>query len=560
MSKQGLDIIIEGLKREKVELMFGYPGGVIIPLCDKLVEAKFMKLVLPRHEQAGIHAADGYARVSGKVGVCMATSGPGATNLITGLATAYMDSIPIVALTGQVPTSLIGGDAFQEADITGITRPIVKHNYLVQDVDELPQIISEAFYIARTGRPGPVLIDLPKDVIVSSTANKFPEKLNIPGYKPTYKGNIKQIRNIASLISKAKKPVVYIGGGVVLSGAEKEVYDLAVNNNIPVTSTMMGLGGFPGTHDLFTGMIGMHGTVTSGLAVNKCDLLIAIGARFDDRVTGRIEKFSPEAKIIHIDIDPASISKIIKVDYPVVGDVKTVLKELNPLIKKKPDTKQWVQQVVDWKKEYPLKWTKSPEGRIKPQHVVEQIYKLTKGNAIIATEVGQHQMWAAQYFLYDKPRKWVSSGGLGTMGYGLPAAIGAQFAKPNELVFDIAGDGSIQMNIQELTTLKEHNLPVKIIVLNNFYLGMVRQWQELFFDRRYAQTNLQSNPDFAKVAEAFGVKGMKITSDTEVTDALNEAIKHPGPVMMDFIIEREENVFPMVPAGAANIEMIRGDK
>lgn len=559
MLKRGLEIIVEGLLREKVELMFGYPGGVIIPLCDRLMDAP-IKLVLPRHEQAGIHAADGYARATGKVGVCMATSGPGATNLITGLATAYMDSIPIVALTGQVPTSLIGGDAFQEADITGITRPIVKHNYLVQNVDELPQILSEAFYIARTGRPGPVLIDLPKDVIVSSTKNKFPDKINIPGYKPTYKGNLRQIKIIADLISKSKRPVVYIGGGVVLSGAEKEIYDLAVKNNIPVTSTLMGLGGFPGTHKLFMGMIGMHGTVTSGLAVNKCDLLIAIGARFDDRVTGRIEKFSPEAKIIHIDIDPASISKIIKVDYPVVGDVKTVLKELNPLIKKKPDTALWVKQVDEWQADHPLKYTKSAEGKVKPQQVIEEIYKLTKGNAIIATEVGQHQMWAAQYYLYDKPRKFISSGGLGTMGYGLPAAIGAQFAKPNELVFDIAGDGSIQMNIQELTTLKEHNLPVKIIVLNNYYLGMVRQWQELFFDRRYAQTNLQSNPDFAKVAEAFGIKGMKITNDSEITDALKEAIKHPGPVMMDFIIEREENVFPMVPAGAANIEMLRGDE
>lgn len=558
MSRKGVDIIIEGLLREKVEIIFGYPGGQVIPLYDRLYDAP-IKNILPRHEQAGAHAADGYARASGKVGVCLATSGPGATNLVTGLANAYMDSSPIVAITGQVPTSLIGGDAFQEADITGITRPVVKHNYLVQDVKELPQIISEAFYIARTGRPGPVLIDLPKDVSLDSTDAKFPDTIDIPGYKPTIFGNKRQIKIAADLISKSKKPVLYIGGGVIISEANNEIFELSTKFNIPVTSTLMGLGGFPGTHKLFMGMIGMHGTPTANIAVHNCDLLIAVGARFDDRVTGRVECFSPNAKIIHIDIDPASISKIVKVDVPIVGDAKNILIELLQNIETKPDTTYWLNQIETWLKENPLGY-KNDTGKIKPQYVIEQIYNLTKGDAIIVTEVGQNQMWAAQYYKFSKPRQFISSGGLGTMGFGLPASIGVQFARPDKMVFDISGDGSIQMNIQELATIKAHNLPIKIIILNNNYLGMVRQWQELFFRKRYSQTDMHSNPDFAKVAEAYGIKGLTVKDNNSVSDAIQEAIKYEGPILINFFIEEEENVFPMVPAGGSNVEMLRGDE
>ncbi|HOK41607.1 MAG TPA: biosynthetic-type acetolactate synthase large subunit [bacterium] len=558
--KKGVDIFVEGLLREGVEIIFGYPGGVLIPIYDRLYDAP-IKHVLPRHEQAGAHAADGYARASGKVGVCMATSGPGATNLVTGIATAYMDSSPIVAFTGQVATALIGGDAFQEADITGITRPITKHNYLVQDVDELPKIIAEAFYIARTGRPGPVLVDLPKDISLGQTENDFPEQIDIPGYKPTIIGNKKQIKLAAEQIKKAKRPVIYIGGGVIISNAHEEVKELAEKYNIPVTSTLMGLGGFPGDHRLFMGMIGMHGTAAANLAVHHCDLLIAIGARFDDRVTGRTETFSPHSKIIHIDIDPASIYKIIKVDIPIVGDAKNILEELLHILEESKcelNTIEWLNQIEKWKKENPLTYKKQ-KGKIKPQFVVEEIYRLTKGNAIITTEVGQNQMWAAQFYKFTKPRQFISSGGLGTMGFGLPAAIGAQFARPGELVIDIAGDGSIQMNIQELTTLKAHNLPVKIIVLNNNYLGMVRQWQQLFFNKRYSQTDLHTNPDFGKVAEAFGIKGVTIKEEEEVRDALNYTLNYEGPILLNILVDEEENVFPMVPAGASNIDMIRGD-
>jgi len=480
---------------------------------------------------------------------------PGATNLVTGIATANMDSIPIVAITGQVKTHLIGNDAFQEADVTGITRPITKHNYLVKDVRDLARIVKEAFHIASTGRPGPVLIDLPVDVTLQETEFEYPERVNIRGYNPTYVGHPGQIKRAAKAISESKRPVIYSGGGVILSNAEKELRELAENNAIPVTTTLLGLGGFPETHPLSLEMLGMHGTVYANYAIMDSDLIIAIGARFDDRVTGKIDEFAPEAKIIHIDIDPSAISKNIPVDIPIVGDCKNVLKELNRRIKKRPDTSSWLKQIETWKKSYPLTYKK--DNKLRPQYIMEEIYKITGGDAIICTEVGQNQMWAAQFFKYTKPRTFISSGGLGTMGYGFPASIGAQVGCPEKIVFDIGGDGSIQMNIQELSTVANNKLPVNIVIFNNAYLGMVRQWQELFYKRRYSQTHLQ-NPDFAKVAESYGVKGIKVTKKEQVKDALKEAIETAGPVVLDFHIEEEENVFPMVPAGKAINRMIGG--
>ncbi|MDI6793199.1 MAG: biosynthetic-type acetolactate synthase large subunit [bacterium] len=555
MSKlNGAQIVVESLLKEKVEIMFGYQGGAVLPLFDALYDAS-LKFILVRHEQGAAHAADGYARSTGKVGVCLATSGPGATNLVTGIATAYMDSIPMVALTGQVPTAMIGNDAFQEADITGITRSITKHNYLVKDVADLAETIKEAFHIARTGRPGPVLIDLPKDVSTGVTEFKYPAKVNLPGYSPTYFGHPGQIKRAAEAIANATRPVIYAGGGVILSGAAKELKELAEKTGIPVTTTLLGLGGFPGDHALFLGMLGMHGTKYANYAISESDLIIAVGARFDDRVTGKVDEFAPHAKIIHIDIDPSAISKNIKVDIPIVGDVGNVLRELNKLVKP-ADTVAWLAKIEEWKKKYPLSYRK--QGELKPQYVVEQIYEVTKGDAIITTEVGQNQMWAAQFYKYLKPRTFLSSGGLGTMGYGFPAAIGAQAGNPEAVVFDIAGDGSFQMNIQELATAVQYELPVNIAILNNQYLGMVRQWQELFFKRRYAQTDISVAPDFVKVAEAYGAEGMLITKEEEVRPALEQAIASPKPVVLDFRIAREENVFPMVPAGAALTQMIEG--
>ncbi len=564
MSKKitGAEILIKSLIEEGVSTVFGYPGGVVLPLMDKLYSEKSVRFILTRHEQGAAHAADGYARATGKVGVCIATSGPGATNLVTGIATAYMDSIPVVAITGQVKSTLIGNDAFQEADMVGITRPITKHNYLVKDIKDLAKTVKEAFHVARTGRPGPVLIDLPVDVQMSEMVFKYPKTVDIKGYKPTYKGHIGQIKKIARAIAKSKRPLLYVGGGVILSGAHKEIIKLAKKTNIPVTMTMMGLGAFPADDPLSLGMLGMHGTAYANHAVQSSDLIIAVGARFDDRVTGRLDTFAPNATFAHIDIDPASVSKNIPVDIPVIGDCKEVLKELNKIVKK-PDITQWHKTIKKWKKELPLKY--KGDNNLRPQYVIERVQKLTKDrkHVIITTEVGQNQMWAAQYFKFTEPRTWLSSGGLGTMGYGFPAAIGAQVGKPDSLVIDIAGDGSIQMNIQELATAVSEKLPVKIVILNNGYLGMVRQWQELFYKRRYAYTVMAEDvrkmcPDFVKLAESYGVKGIRVTKKSGVDKALKEAFKTKGPVVMDFLIEREENVFPMVPAGEAIDRMIHG--
>ncbi|MEI7541710.1 MAG: biosynthetic-type acetolactate synthase large subunit [bacterium] len=553
----GSQILLECLKKEGVDTIFGYPGGVVLPLFDALYSEKAIDLILVRHEQGAAHMADGYARSTGKVGVCLATSGPGATNLVTGIATAYMDSIPMVALTGQVATSLIGNDAFQEADITGITRPIVKHNYIVKDIKELAQTIKNAFHIASTGKPGPVLVDLPKDILTGiMDFTTYPTEPNLRGYKPTYEGNKLQIKKAVNMVEKAERPVLYVGGGVVLSGATEELLKFAEKTEIPVTTTLMAMDAFPTVHKLNMGMLGMHGTRCANYAVQEADLLIAVGARFDDRVTGKVADFAPHAKILHIDIDPTSISKIIRVDLPVVGDAKNILKEMTTQIKKL-EHKSWVKQTTDWAKEFPLTY-KDSDTEIKPQFVIEKIAELTKGEAIITTEVGQHQMWAAQFSKFKKPRTFLTSGGLGTMGYGLPAAIGAQAGNPGKLVIDIAGDGSIQMNIQELATAVKYNYPVKIVILNNGWLGMVRQWQELFFEKRYSSTLIENSVDFVKLAEAYGAKGFRITKKADVEKTLKEAFAHKGLVIMDFITSREENVWPMVPTGAALHSMIDG--
>lgn len=550
----GAQILIESLLKENVEVMFGYPGGVVLPIFDCLYDSK-LRFILTRHEQGAAHAADGYARATGKVGVCLSTSGPGATNLLTGIATAYMDSIPIVAITGQVKTSLIGNDAFQESDTTGMTRPVTKHNYLVKDVKDLARVIREAFYIASTGRPGPVVIDLPVDVQQAKTEFIWPDEVKIRSYQPKYEGHPGQIKKAAKLIEGALRPVIYAGGGIISSGASGVLKDLAEKANIPVTTTFMGLGSFPSIHPLALGMLGMHGTAYANHAIMESDLIIAVGARFDDRVTGRVDAFAPHAKIIHIDIDPTSISKNIRVDVPIVGDARRVLFELIHLIHAVGDYSAWHNRINAWKKEQPLFY--KHDDKLRPQYVIEQIYELTKGDAIIATEVGQNQMWSCQWYKHNTPRAWISSGGLGTMGFGFPAALGAQIGCPGKLVFDIAGDGSIQMNIQELATAVQNHLPVKIAILNNGFLGMVRQWQELFYNRRYSFTPLV-NPDFVKLAEAYGAKGIRVTRKDDVVSALKEAIAIDNVVVMDFVVEPEENVFPMVPAGEAINRMLNG--
>lgn len=553
----GSKILLECLKKEGVDTVFGYPGGVVLPLFDALYSEKAINLILVRHEQGAAHMADGYARSTGKVGVCLATSGPGATNLVTGIATAYMDSIPMVALTGQVATSLIGNDAFQEADITGITRPIVKHNYIVKDIKDLAQTIKNAFHIASTGKPGPVLVDLPKDVFTSDFDFKdYPAQPNLRGYKPTYEGNKLQIKKAVEAIEKAQRPLLYVGGGVVLGSATEELFKFIEKTEIPVTTTLMAMDAFPSDNKLNLGMLGMHGTRYANYAVQECDCLIAVGARFDDRVTGKVSDFAPHAVIVHVDIDPTSISKIVRADVPVVGDAKIVLKEMTSAIKKL-EHKDWVKQTADWAKEFPMTY-KDSETEIKPQYVIEKIAELTKGEAIITTEVGQHQMWAAQFSKFKRPRTFLTSGGLGTMGYGFPAAIGAQAGNPDKLVIDIAGDGSIQMNIQELATAVKYNYPVKIVILNNGWLGMVRQWQELFFGKRYSSTLIEKSVDFVKLAEAYGAKGFLIEKKADVEKTLKEAFAHKGLVVMDFRTAREENVWPMVPTGAALHSMIDG--
>ncbi len=553
MKKTGSQIIVECLKKEGVDTLFYYPGGAVLPLFDELINSPFRQ-ILVRHEQAAVHAADGYARASGKVGVVLVTSGPGATNTVTGIATAYMDSIPIVILTGQIPTHLIGNDAFQEADIVGITRPCTKHNYLVKDLKELSRILKEAFYIARSGRPGPVLVDLPKDILVDSVEFKYPEKVSIRGYRPTLEGHPGQIQRAVHLILKSKRPLFYVGGGIISSNASKELLHLAEKLRVPVTMTLMGLGGFPGNHSLSLGMLGMHGTYRANMAVMESDLLIAVGARFDDRVTGKLESFAPQAKVIHIDIDPTSISKNVRVDLPIVGDCKRILSKVISLIEAedissfKEGLQKWHRQIESWKAIYDLGYQQ--DQIIKPQYVIEKIDELTRGEAIITTEVGQNQMWAAQYYKYLKPRTFLTSGGLGTMGYGFPAAIGAQVAFPNKLVIGISGDGSFQMNSQELATAVQYRLPIKIAILNNGYLGMVRQWQEFFYGKRYASSSLEGiSPDFVKLAEAYGAVGMRATKPEEVVPTLKKALSIPELVVIDFVVDPEENVYPMVPAG-----------
>ncbi|MBL7091778.1 MAG: biosynthetic-type acetolactate synthase large subunit [Candidatus Omnitrophica bacterium] len=554
MKLSGAKILIESLKKEGVKVIFGYPGGVVLPIFDVLYDAP-LKFILTRHEQGAAHAADGYARATGRAGVCLATSGPGAANLVTGIATAYMDSIPIVAVTGQVKTHLIGSDAFQEADVTGITRPITKHNYLVKDVAELAQTIKNAFYLAQSGRPGPVLIDLPVDVALAETEFHYPKEADLRGYKPTLSGHPGQIKKAAKAISQSKRPIIYAGGGVIISGASAELKKLVEKTSIPVTTTLLGLGCFPETHKLSLGMLGMHGTVYANHTIMESDLIIAVGARFDDRVTGKLEAFAPNAKIIHIDIDPSAISKNVKVDIPIVGDARNILSQLNKIVQA-PQIKKWLERVDNWKKKSPLTYKK--DEKLRPQYVVEQIYELTKGQAIVCTEVGQNQMWAAQFYQYTKPRTYISSGGLGTMGYGFPAAIGAQVGRPKDTVFDIAGDGSFQMNIQELATAVANKLPVKIAILDNCYLGMVRQWQELFYKKRYSYTYL-ANPDFVKVAQAYGAQGIRVEKKKDVRKAIQKALSiKDSPVVLDFIVEKEENVFPMVPAGEAINRMIGG--
>jgi len=551
----GAQILIECLKREGVEVIFGYPGGQVLPLFDKIYDANFLKFILVRHEQGAAHAADGYARATGKVGVCIATSGPGATNLVTGIANAYMDSIPLVAITGQVKTFLIGNDAFQEADITGITRPVTKHNYLVKDVKDLARIIAEAFYIASTGRPGPVLIDIPSDVQLADTEFVWPQDIKIRSYNPTYFGHPGQIKKAAKLISAAKRPIIYAGGGVITSGAHQELKKLAEKIKAPLTWTLMGIGAFPAEHELSLGMLGMHGTAYANHSIMGSDLIIAIGARFDDRVTGRLDAFAPDAKVIHIDIDPSSISKNVRVDVPIVGDAKNILGELLEQIEKIPDTSEWLKTVEAWKKKHPMKYI--DDDKLRPQYVVQQLYEITKGNAIITTEVGQNQMWAAQWYKYKNPRSFISSGGLGTMGFGFPAAMGAKLGCPQATVIDIAGDGSIQMNIQELGTCVCNKINVKVFILNNGYLGMVRQWQELFYKKRYSQVCI-SSPDFVKLAQSYGALGINVTKKEEVRPAIEKALATDNVVFVDFHVEEEENVYPMVPAGEAINNIIGG--
>jgi acetolactate synthase-1/2/3 large subunit len=553
MKKTGSQIIAESFKKEGVDIIFNYPGGAVIPLFDELQNAPFRQ-ILVRHEQAAVHAADGYARATGKVGMVIVTSGPGATNTVTGITTAFMDSVPIVVLTGQVPTLLIGNDAFQEADIVGITRPCTKHNYLVKDIKDLAQTLKEAFYVARSGRPGPVLVDLPKDVLVNATEFKYPEKVFIRGYQPTYEGHLGQIQRAVKLTLKSKKPVLYVGGGIISSNASKELTHLAERLGIPVTMTLMGLGSIPGNHPLSLGMLGMHGTYWANMAVMESDLLIAVGSRFDDRVTGKIEAFAPQARIIHIDIDPTSISKNVRVDLPIVGDCKRILSKILSLLEEedmnsfKAGMEKWHHQIEKFKAIHNMSYEQ--KEIIKPQYVIEKIFELTQGDAIISTEVGQNQMWTAQYFSFLKPRTLLTSGGLGTMGYGLPAAMGAQAAFPNKLVIDISGDGSFQMNSQELATIVQYHLPVKVVILNNGYLGMVRQWQEFFYEKRYASVSLEGiSPDFIKLAEAYGAVGLRATKPEEVLPTLKKAFSIPEPVIIDFEIDPEENVYPMVPAG-----------
>jgi acetolactate synthase-1/2/3 large subunit len=559
--------ILEALKREGVDTIFGFPGGVLLPIYDALYDFD-INHVLVRHEQGAGHAADGYARASGKVGVCMATSGPGATNLVTAIANAYMDSVPIVAITGQVSRALIGLDSFQEADVTGITLPIVKHSYLVKDAGDLPRIIREAFYIAGTGRPGPVLIDIPVDV--SREEMEFDPSavptMHLPGYKPTVKGHPKQIREAARVIAAAERPVIYAGGGVISADASEELRELAFYGHIPVTTTLTGKGCFPEDDALAMGMLGMHGTPYANYSISRSDLIVAVGVRFDDRVTGKLEAFAPEARFIHVDVDPAEISKNVKVDVPIVGDARWVLAalldELRKLELSPARHLPWMEQVEAWKRDHPLKVREPEEGQIMPEAAVQKIWEVSRGEAVVCTEVGQHQMWAAQHYLARHPRRFISSAGLGTMGFGFPAAIGAQVACPDSLVVDIAGDGSFQMTLQELATAVQHGLPVKVCIINNQYLGMVRQWQELFWQGRYSHTCMECQPDFVKLAEAYGALGFRATRPEELEEVLRVGLTAGGPAVIDIRVKQEANVYPMIPAGGTVGDMIlsKGDR
>ena len=560
MKLTGAQILMEVLKEEGVETIFGYPGGAVIDIYDEMAKTD-IRHILVRHEQGAVHAADGYARAAGKVGVCLVTSGPGVTNTVTGIASAYMDSVPVVILSGQVPTGLIGNDAFQEVDIVGITRPCTKHNYLVMSIDDLASTVKEAFYLARSGRPGPILVDIPKDITKEVAEYAPPGEVKLKSYNPTYKPNLKQLKKIVKLIERSQRPIIFAGGGVILSGGSQELTELARKTRIPVTTSLMGLGAFPGTDPLSLGMIGMHGTYRANMVTSVCDLMISVGVRFDDRVTGKTDAFAAQSQIVHIDIDPTTIRKNIPVTVPVVGDCKTSLKQLNKFIDEvdlgnlDQKRKKWFEQIEEWKSTKSLAYEQS-EDTIKPQYVVEKLYELTKGQAIITTEVGQNQMWAAQYYYYDQPNHYITSGGLGAMGFGLPAAIGAQAAFPDKIVVDIAGDSSIQMNSQELATAVQSCLPVKIVILNNGYMGMVRQWQELFYDKRYVCTTMDCAPDFVKLAEAYGAIGLRATKPDEVESVLTEGLSINKPVIMDFVVEKEEGVYPMVPAGAAITDML----
>ncbi|MGM0688815.1 MAG: biosynthetic-type acetolactate synthase large subunit [Bacillota bacterium] len=554
---KGSAMILAALEKEGVEIIFGFPGGAVLPLYNQLYDAS-IKHLLVRHEQAAVHAADGYARVTGRPGVVFATSGPGATNLVTGIANAYMDSVPLVLITGQVASSFIGTDAFQEADITGITLPVTKHNYLVKSIDDLPEILAEAFYISSTGRRGPVLIDVPKDVFDQEAHFSYNKESEIPGYKPTYEGHAGQVSRAVKAIRDAKKPVIFGGGGLIRSGASEALQQLAEQANIPVILSLMGLGAYPGDKELFLGMPGMHGSVTANYALTESDLIIATGVRFDDRVTGKLESFAQNAKIIHIDIDPAEIGKNVTIDVPIVGDVRLVLEEI--VRKLRPgNTVKWLKQIASWQEKFPMP-TGSPglKSYLKPQFVIRELSRISGKNTIVATDVGQHQMWAAQHFTVYEPRTFITSGGLGTMGYGFPAAIGAKLAAPNKKVICISGDGSFQMNIQELATAVNNKIDIKIALINNGYLGMVRQWQDIFYDKRYSHTAMDTSPDFVKVAEAYGARGLRAADEKEATAAIEQAMTEKGPVLIDFIVDPEENVYPMVAPNRPINEIIVG--
>ena len=557
MKMTGAQILCESLVREGVEVMFGILGGAILPFYDTIPQYPQLRHILVRHEQAAAHAADGYARVTGKVGVCLATSGPGATNLVTGIANAYLDSVPVVAITGQVARPFIGKDAFQEIDITGITLPITKHNYIVLDAGSLAKVVKEAFYLARSGRPGPVLIDLPRDVQIDQAEFHYPSRVDVPGYKPTLQGHSAQIKKAANLINEAERPLIIAGRGVIISGAYNELKQLAETAQIAVVTTLLGISCFPESHILSLHMLGMHGMAYANMAVDAADVIIAIGMRFDDRATAKVSGFAPHARIIHIDIDPAEIGKNVRVDVPIVGDVKAVLNALNKQVISTEHI-DWLRQLDDWRREHPSIVIRDSEELL-PQYVIRQIYEVTKGEAIIVTGVGQNQMWAAQHYWYNKPNSFISSGGLGTMGFELPGAMGAKVGCPDEIVWCVAGDGGFQMTIQELATIVQEKVAVKIAIINNGFLGMVRQWQELFYGRRYVATPL-SGPDFVKIAEAYGLPGLRVTGKEEVVPAIEQAMEYQGPFLIDFVVEPEENVYPMVLPGASLAEVLEEPK